>query len=155
MNREYQLALLALPLQDIEIIRNNITAFANTAAADDWEEGLYEVLDSLKMVAHHQECERESKLLGVSVRRILYRQKGVRRDYHVYYTIKPSPLSEIEPDGFYVAGHVLILYLLHAAQKPLSKKELQARVNAVNAEMEEIDALRAELSQGKGDTNVQ
>jgi hypothetical protein len=155
MNREYQLVLSTLPLQDIDSIREDIITYTKSGKrtgeedADNWEEGLYQVFQSLKIVPYHQECERESKILGTSIRKILYRQKGIRRDYHIYYTIKPYPLPDPEPDHPYMAGRIVIFFLLHAAQKPLTESELIERTHNVQAEIQEIDAIRTELEQSK------
>jgi hypothetical protein len=66
----------------------SISDYSNTEDADKWEEGLYEIFSSLKTVPFHQTIEREMGVGRVPVRKILYRQQGVRRHYHVLYMVE-------------------------------------------------------------------
>jgi hypothetical protein len=146
MNQEYEIVLSLPPRGDIENIYEGITQFSNEDDADNWEIGLYESLHSLKFTPNHQECERETRITGLAIRRILYRQKGVKREYHVYYTIEPSPVGTAGVAVPFL-GRVVILFLLHASQKPLSKKALLSRIQAVRTDVAEVDAIRAEFEQ--------
>ena len=58
--------------------------------------------------------ERESRLLGREVRRLLYRRTPGSAAYHVFYTV-----AEDSPDG----PRVSILHIRHAARRPLSRAE--------------------------------
>lgn len=58
--------------------------------------------------------ERESKLTGWEVRRLLYRRTVGSAAYHVLYTV-----DEAGDDG----PRVTVFHIRHAARKPLSAKE--------------------------------
>jgi hypothetical protein len=145
MNRYFTIFIPSPVFSDIEGVHASISQYSNSGDADNWEEGLFDEIDTLKTTPHHQVIERETRLSKTNVRRILYHQKGTRREYHIFFTVKDVPTPNPEPNTPYLAGHVFLLFVRHAAQKPLTTKELKERLGKADAEIMEIDALRAEL----------
>jgi hypothetical protein len=155
VNQQYQ-TIIALPTEEeIERIRNNVTAYYQSVgknfdfsldAGFEWLSGLSETINALEVTPTHQELERETRLSKTSIRRVLYKQKGIKREYHVYYTIRPLPAPD--PNFPNLVARVVILFVRHASQKPLTTKELKARISAVTADIAEIDALRQEAIEG-------
>jgi hypothetical protein len=141
----YELIVSLPTYNDIDAISESIKNYSNEDDAFDWEDELHNVLETLKYTPNHQELERETKLGGISIRKILYRQKKVRREYHIIYTIteyaKPNP----EPNTPHLAGRVSVLFVRHAAKKVLTSKEIRERLQATAKEIEQIDELRASL----------
>jgi hypothetical protein len=95
VNREYEVFVPQPTNKDIENIHVSIRDYSNDEDADKWEEGLYETFSSLKIVPFHQAIEREAGVGKVPIRKILYRQQGVRRHYHVLYTVEVSPVPSV------------------------------------------------------------
>jgi plasmid stabilization system protein ParE len=141
----YELIVSQPVYNDIDTIFESIKNFSNEDDAFDWEDGLNDILEKLKNTPNHQELERETKLGNISIRKILYRQKKVRRDYHVIYSVLEYPKPNPEPNTPYLVGRVSVLFVRHAAQKVLTRKEIRERLQATVKDTERIDELRASL----------
>jgi hypothetical protein len=146
VNQYFEL-IISLPVQkDIEKIRKEISAYSNDEDAGyEWGDGLSKVVNTLKTVPFHQAIERETGVGKAPVRKILYRQQGVRCHYHVLYMVDSFPVPDPEPNRPYLAGCVVILFVRHASQKPLTDEALEKRIGAVHRDIAEVDALRKEL----------
>jgi hypothetical protein len=149
MNRVYEVFVPQPTNKDIDDAHLGISDYSNVEDADKWEEGLYATFSSLKTVPFHQAIERETGVGKVPVRKILYRQQGVRRHYHVLYMVESFSVPDPEPNRPYLAGRVIILFVRHASQKPLTDKALEKRIGAVRKDIAKIDALRDELENNR------
>jgi plasmid stabilization system protein ParE len=145
MNATYEI-VIGLPVrQNIYEIADNIVDYSNQEDANNWEDGLSEVIASLKTTPNHQECPKETKGAKASIRKILYRQKGVRRNYHLYYRLETYPTPDPEPNYPYPAGRVTVLFVRHASQKELTTAEIQARIKASDNDIADVDNLTKKL----------
>jgi hypothetical protein len=151
MNRFFEVTIPLLSREDIDQIYQDIVVYWKSKGKSDtfaedagyvWLDGFKKVIDSLEIVPFHQECERETSLLGVSVRRIKYQPKNSRREHHIYYTVETFPTPDPEPTHLYLAGSIVILFVRYATQEILSDEELEERFSAVKADIEEINALK-------------
>ncbi len=78
-----------------------------------------EVADAWEDVFYH--AERESRLLGLALRILLYEHRPAGAVYRVYFTIADTP----DDPPF-----VRILRVRHAARRPLSPAEARQRLRA-------------------------
>ena len=131
MLNEYEIALSTSVERDLETIRAEIIFFSNADDANVWEDGLFDVIRSLKHVAGFQECKIESRRAGFSIRKILYRQSGIKRQYHLFFTIEEYTKPIVEPTTPYLVGMVKILAVRQASRRSLTGKELQERLRNV------------------------
>jgi hypothetical protein len=142
VNRFFEIVVPFVVSTEVNDIFGDIINYTeNEEAAHVWLKGFFNALQTLERTPYHQICERETEISGFLVRRILHRQKEVRREYHAYYTIYEYPIPDPEPTNSYPAGRVLVLFVRHAAQKPLTKKELGERLKAAISEVAQIDDL--------------
>jgi hypothetical protein len=137
MNQEYEVAITTPSMQDIEKIRADIASYSSEDDSNAWEDGIFDVIRSLHIVAHYQESEPESQKMGFPVRKILYKQKGTKRQYHLFFTIDYYPKPAIEPTHPYAVGIVKIIAVRYATQNTMTKKEIQSRLDRANADLDE------------------
>jgi hypothetical protein len=158
VNRFYEVTIPLLSREDIDQIYQDIVVYwrgqgRNDSLAQDagyaWLDGLKKVIDTLEIVPFHQECEHETNLLGVSVRRVRYEQKNSRREHHVYYTVEEFPIPNPEPTHLYLAGQIVVLFVRHASQETLSGEELEERMRGIKEDIGRINALKLKLEADK------
>ena len=113
--RRYALRLLPSANRDRIEAAAWIAELVGEDAAQAWRSG---VLAAVATLAENPRRfavqERESRLPGREVRRLLYRRTPGSAAYHVFYTV-----AEDSPDG----PRVSILHIRHAARRPLSRAE--------------------------------
>jgi hypothetical protein len=135
---EYQIFTSQMFWEDVDAIKEEIVTYSNFDDADNWESGLFDTIRSLKTTAGYQICEFETEEAGFPVRKVLYRQKEVNRQYHLFFTISleeyPMPLGGLTtaiPDLF---GMVKIFAVRHASRRPMTGKELRRRFSEMEGE---------------------
>jgi hypothetical protein len=131
MTGEYEVSTSDMLWDDVDVIKEDIMVYSNKNDAENWEDGLYESIRSLKTVAAYQVCELESQVVGLPIRKLLYRQKDVKRQYHLFFTIEEYPRPTIEPSTPYLLGVVKIFTIRHASRQPMTGRELRDRLKLI------------------------
>ncbi len=113
--KRYSVRLSPRSLRDRTEVAAWIMEIVGEEVARDWVGGLDQAVASLSEYPKRNAVrERESRLIGREVRRLLYRRTVGSAAYHAFYLIE-----ETGDDG----ARVVVFHIRHASRKPLSGKE--------------------------------
>ncbi len=112
----YAIRISAQANRDIVEAAAWLTDLIDQALVMQWSEGLLSEVGALSETARQSAvCERESRLFGGEIRRLIYRRtESSTAAYHIFYRVE-----ETGQDG----PVVRVLHVRHATRRPLSADE--------------------------------